>query len=171
MKRDASLNNLRILSLVFGTRKVGFSVSYGTDNLIDWGVKHIPGSDKNIALEKVRELFDRFQPDFICLQDINDRQCRLRKSVRDIIAEVSTFAKDNNIPYEMVSKSEIMEGLGIEHSCEKSELLNEVICRHSAMNFRRIEKRKIWESEAYATPYLMAAALPLSLTQKNTADD
>jgi len=171
MRREQELKSQRILSLVFGTRKVGFSVSYGTDSLIDWGVKHIPGSDKSIALEKVRTLIDRFQPGLICLQDINEPQCRLGKPVRDIITGVSTFAKDNSIPYEMVSKLEIMDGLGIEYSCEKSELLNKVICRHSNMNFPKMEKRKIWESEAYATPYLMAAALPLSLTQENNGDD
>jgi len=171
MRSEETLKSQRILSLVFGTRKMGFSVSYGTDNLIDWGVKHIPGSNKNVAIEKVGKLVEHFQPSLICLQDVNDPQCQLGKPVRDIVTEVSKFASKRSVALKLVSKSEIQEGLCITSPCEKSELLDEIIRHHSDMNFPKIEKRKIWESEAYATPYLMAASFPLSLTKDGAMNE
>ena len=155
----------RILSLAFASRRMGFVVAHGVDNLIDWGVKDIPGTDIDIALSKVQKLIDRYHPNVICIQDINDPECRLGKSVVTILSELKPVCKKQDVAFKTVSKSDVRKNLGLSDKACKQEVVAEIANMYPQLqNLLPPPPRKLWEAEDRNTTTFIACSMILTLT-------
>lgn len=155
-----SLRQQRILSLAFATRRMGFVVSYDTDKLLDWGVKIIPRTDKDIALGKVQKLIDHYQPDLILLQSVTDKDFKLGQAVQNIITGISVDCKMRKIRARAIRQVAIKWALGLQRPNNKQALFAAVQYRFDGLSLPETQKRTNYgETQTYAVQMLALALL------------
>jgi len=89
----------RILGLALGSGQISYVLKEdGCDMLLNYGVKEIRSSHQHTALKTVKSLYDKFQPNFICIQDIYDSECRLGTKQRQSIKAIEAWPYYNHIP-------------------------------------------------------------------------
>jgi len=93
-------NKIRILSLDPGTKHLGFAVFEDTD-LVDYGIKSIRQGSKNIILEHIDEIFDRWiqtiNPDYLVLEKNQFSQIQNNLRLMIAIGHLKKSAKKKNI--------------------------------------------------------------------------
>jgi len=89
---------IRVLGIDPSTRNVSFVVLEGPTSLIDWGTKTTRKADSPRALEIIRGLVDRFQPQVVAIEDCHARGSRRCARVRTLLDEiVSTVAHEYEV--------------------------------------------------------------------------
>src|SRR5260370_18282200 len=89
---------IRVLGLDPSTRSIAFAVLEGSASLIDWGMKTTGKADSARALEVIRALIEKFQPQVVAIEDCRSRGSRRRERVRALLEDVaSTMPSSANI--------------------------------------------------------------------------
>ena len=164
MSSGKPVRTQRILSLAFASRHMGFVVAHDVDNLMDWGVKNIPRTDKDIALAKVQKLISHYQPALICIQNIKDSECRLGTSIITILSELKTVCAKQNVAFKAVSKRDVRENLELPDNACKQDVAAKVANMYPQLQNLLPPPRKLWEAEGRNTITLIACSMILTLT-------
>jgi len=149
-----------VLGLALGSGQVGYVLKEDScDMLLDYGVKEIRSSHQHTALKTVQSLYDKLKPDFICIQDIYDHECRLGPKQRQSIKVIETWLVAQNVALKAVSKSDIRHTLGLSDTATKHDVCMALLKSYPDLKCLGYRKSKIWESKNRAGLCLMALSL------------
>lgn len=152
-----------VLSIYPTTHGFAFVLFEGPESPFDWGVKQIRGPKKNSkALKEVARLLERYQPDALVIEDINEngsrRSGRIRKLYRLLIS--AALSQDIDVcryPHSVVRAC--FSQLGAKTKYEIAKAVSTYI---PAFAHRMPPLRKIWMSEDPRQSLFDAAALGLT---------
>lgn len=134
---------LRALAVDPTSKGFCFALLEGSERLVDWGCRQVPPADPERFVLRLSELLERFQPDFLVLEEPDGSRRRGRG--RERIAAATALAGKRGLPVATVSRKRITEtfaGAGDKHGIAESlsryfpELLGSLP-----------KKRKPWASE------------------------
>jgi|SRR5579864_1169522 len=86
------------------TRKgFAFAVLETPSFLVDWGMKNAPAKSGDLR-RKVDNLFSRYKPSLLVVEDLAARGCRRRKRAKREIKSVEHLAEKRGVPIERVAR-------------------------------------------------------------------
>lgn len=150
----------RILGLALGSGQIGYVLKEdGHDMLLDYGVKEIKSSQQPSALKTLQLLYDKFQPDFICIQDIYDSESRLGTKQRQSIKAIEAWLAAQDVSLKAVSKSDTRHTFDLSDTATKHDVCMALLQSYPDLKILGYKKSKIWESKNRAGLCLTALAL------------
>jgi hypothetical protein len=156
-----------VLAIYPSTRGFAFVVFEGPLSPVDWGVKAIPGSQKNRrCLAAIQLIIDRFQPGAIVLQDTTPGGTRRADRIRTLNAAIGELAERNGIPTVAFSRAEVLKAFLRVGPIRNKHQLAELITKHiPAFEHYLPPTRRPWMSEDARMSLFDAAALALMFFQ------
>ena len=143
----------------------GFAFAYfeGPLSPVDWGVKEIHGPDKNaIALEALRDLVERLQPDALVLQDCTGPRARRAHRIRRLHQLIGHFAAVQAIDVHAYTRDQVRECFSKVGARTRFEIAQAISGQVHAFGHRLPPVRKIWQSEDPRMSLFDAAALAMT---------
>ena len=84
---------IRLVAIDPSTEGFGFAVFEGPRRLVDWGIVHVRGRDKNIeSLTRFEYLVEQFEPQAVALEDCSAKGCQRRYRTRVLITQMAEYA-------------------------------------------------------------------------------
>jgi hypothetical protein len=153
----------RVLAIDPTTKGFGFAVMEGPDELVDWGVRSAFSDDKNATtLELVSDLFERYRPEIIVLQDARSGKWRRCERVRDLLWDVSRLALQKKISTRLISHARMRAVFGDLGARTKHEIAAAIAKRLPELWPRQPRYRQPWMPEDYSMAIFDAAALAIT---------
>jgi len=163
VRRQNNLKPTRILSIAFASKRLGFVVADSRKQIIDYGTLKIPKTDKVLALKRVHGLIELFNPNFICIQNIEDSDCRLGNAVKIILRELESEILKKDVALKAVTKGDVWGTLGLTAGSNKQRVAE--VTQNSFIHLKGIvsQKRNPWESEHRNSVIFIAASMAFTL--------
>lgn len=106
-----------VLSVYLNTRGFAFIVFEGHLSPFDWGIRETRGPRKcNICLPRITQLFDRYPPDALVIQDTSEQGTERARWISRLNTSIAALANDRNIPVFAYSRDQI-RGAFESHGC------------------------------------------------------
>lgn len=160
-----------VLSIYVNTRGFAFIVFEGRLSPFDWGIRETRGPRKcRACLPRITQLFDRYAPDVLVIQDTSEQGTRRARWISNLNATIAALAKNRNIPVFAYSREQV--GGAFEcYGCPNKQSLAELIAKHiPAFELYVPPPRKPWMSEDRRMGLFDAAALALVYFQSLNGD-
>lgn len=119
-----------------------FAVLEAPAFLVDWGSKSVTSSN---FLQKVDDLFSRYTPDVLVLEDLADKGARRRKRARREIGSIERRALKRGVRVERVSRLGVRDTFAPEKS--KYEVAARLAEIFPVLANRLPRKRNTWRPE------------------------
>lgn len=143
----------------------GFAFIYfeGPLSPVDWGVKEFHGANKNArALEALRVLVDRLQPDALVLQDCTGPLARRAKRIKHLHRLIAHFAGVQSIDLHTYSREQVRDCFSKVGARTRIEIAQAIASQVHALSHRLPPVRKIWQAERPRMNLFDAAALAMT---------
>jgi hypothetical protein len=149
-----------VLSVYPQSRGLAYALFEGILSPIDWGIREARGSEKNArCLKRVGELFSRYEPDVLVLQDIPHCGSRRDSRIHALHGSIVELAQIYTIPVRLYTREEMharFAGLG----ATTKHAIAETIAKHvPALKVYVPPPRKPWKGEHAHMGIFEAAAL------------
>src|SRR2546421_6611574 len=90
----------RVLAIAPSVRGLGFAIFEGPEMLVDWGVKGARNEKNSRCLLQIVNLFERYRPDALVVEDCRRKRSRRCLRVRRLIIETTRLSSSRIIhPY------------------------------------------------------------------------
>src|SRR5882672_2531225 len=100
----------RVLAIDPISRGFGFAVFEGPERLIDWGVAHVRGEDRQAkCLKRVAGLVQRYEPGIVVVENWGKPGGRRRERARVLIQRIVCLASDRRVRTGKVSRREVLK--------------------------------------------------------------
>lgn len=166
MKKNP-IKHLRILSIAPSSRGFGFAVLEGQETLVDWGVKPVKGDKNAQSLLKLGELIEHYQPDFLVLEDVDDKNSRRSPRIKALGKKIMVFAETHKLKVTLFSREQVNRRFFIDGHGTKHVLARIIAGRFpDELGFRLPPKRRLWMSEDRRMDIFDAVALVLMFWMK-----
>jgi Holliday junction resolvasome RuvABC endonuclease subunit len=161
MKRNVS--NRRVLAVDPTSKGFGFAVLEGKERLLDWGIKVIPKSDKNVAcLIRLTDLIEYYHPQVIVVENVAGKGSRRCLRVQKLMEMIVALAADKKIKTRSFSRYDIRKAFSQYGAVNKHQVAL-VIARHFPELAPRLPRvRKAWATEQLRMNIFDAVALALT---------
>jgi hypothetical protein len=134
-----------VLSIFPSASGFGYAVFEGPQSLVDWGVKSVHSSQKNLeSLQKARDLLNFYDPDTVVLEDYEGHGSRRAKRIRTLINSMAAYAQREGISTTSFSRSELRACFGLG---SKRQIAEAIAREFPELEPRLPPVRKIWMSE------------------------
>jgi len=136
---------------------------------IDWGIKGVPGRDKNaLLLKKVSALLDANQPDVVVLEEPTEPRVRRSPRIERLTRAIEFLAQEQVIDVKRYSRSIVQDCFIQLGARTRYETAVAIASRILAFERFLPPRRKLWMSEDVRMGIFGAAAL--ALTYYNLTD-
>lgn len=134
----------------------------GPHMLLDWAIAGVkPVTNKN-CLRRLADLFDRYQPDVLVLENIDGEGSRRGARVRRLLIAVSKLAEKQGITVRSFSPKQVRETFAETGASNKDDVAALVAQRYPELIPRLPPRRRIWDPEDYRMGIFDAAAFALT---------
>ena len=149
-------------------RGLGFSVFYGADTPIDWGVRRSRRWSKAKCIDKVAEILDYYQPDTIVLEHFDSSDSRRSLGAQHTVEALATFADNQGYAVIRLSKRAVQD-VFVQYSCaSKYDIAHCIQIWLPEFGSVLPPKRKRWDREDYRMTIFSSAALALTYFYTNS---
>lgn len=138
----------------------GWALFDGPDSLFDWGTADIRNGDNVKVLLRTAQLFDKYRPPVLVLEEFDGAQSRRRPRLRLLCRAVVARAELRNMRIHRHAREDIAAALFPART--RHEIAVTVAARLEPLRPYVPEKRKVWEHERLAMSVFCAAACVLS---------
>ncbi|HTV30639.1 MAG TPA: hypothetical protein VMF32_23040 [Xanthobacteraceae bacterium] len=138
----------------------GWALFDGPDSLFDWGTADIRKGDNVRALLRAAQLFDKYRPPLLILEEFDGTQSRRQPRLRLLCRAVVARAELRNMRVHRYAREEIAAALFPART--RYEIALAVAARLEHLQLHVPKKRKVWERERLAMSVFCAAACVLS---------
>jgi hypothetical protein len=156
-----------VLTTYLNARGFAFVLFESALSPFDWGAKDMRGPRRHSrSLDLVGELFDRYEPDVLVIQDTSpDGTCRAAR-IAKLNDAIATLARHHGIPVYAYSRADVRAVFGY-LGVPSKEMIAGAIAKH-ILAFQRYlpPPRKPWKSEDARMGIFDAAALGIVFFQK-----
>jgi hypothetical protein len=145
--RKRQRHNL-ILGIYLNVRGFAFVLFEGPFSPVDWGIIEIRGKNRiRRSIGRIGDLFGRYQPDALVLQNMSVSGERRAKHIRTLNEAIKVLAGTQSIPIYMYSRAQVRDYFK-EFGLTSKDAIAETIARKIPMLERLVpSRRKIWNSE------------------------
>jgi hypothetical protein len=157
----------RIFAVEIRSRKVGYAIVEGDNNLLDWGVRTFLNPEDSSSHRRLAVLFALFRPSMILLSDISKRDRRREHAARALIHLVAIEAESLSISIELVSKDSIRSFFNGAGHLTKHEMARVIVTIFPELAWHLPRQRKAWQSESPSQIVFDALALLIFYVAKN----
>jgi len=162
MKFLRLFNRERVLALAPTTRGIGFIVFEGPQLPLDWGMRFAKGDKNTQCVQRAAELFDRYKPDVIVLENYSGPGSRRSKRVQTLIEDIAARAKERGVSSRRYARSEIRQCFATSGASNKQQIAEAVGTEYRQLRRFVPPRRKIWLPEHYRMAIFDAASLALT---------
>jgi endonuclease/exonuclease/phosphatase family metal-dependent hydrolase len=152
-----------VLAIHFNSRGFAFVLFEGSTNPIDWGIVDARGVDKDITIrERLKDLFARYQPDFLVLQDMSYMGTHRPHRIRRLNRLASALAEEYAFAVTYFAREAVRRCFRYLTTVTKDTIAAAVAKRLPAFERLIPPRRKTWNSEDARMGVFDAAALALT---------
>jgi len=157
-----------IMAIYPNSRGFAFVLFEGPLSPLDWGLVEVRGNSKNRAtITRISELFGRYEPAALILQDMSEKPNHRARRIRDLNEAVALLAETQGISVFTYSRARVRECFAYLGAPTK-QYIADVIAKHIPAFERYLPpERKRWRSEDFRMGLFDAAALGLTFFQAN----
>lgn len=155
----------RALTLDPRIRRVGAACFEGA-LLADWAIKNVRRDTPQVRVQKrlipmLIRMLDRCEPTVLVLPDVGPKGVRRSANVREMIDAVAREANVRGIEVRSIHEKEVKAAFGKvrQGAGRNKQTINEIIVSwFPELKSSRPKARRVWDSEAHATPLFDAIA-------------
>lgn len=139
----------RVLALALDITSKGISyvVLEGPESLLDWGSVRVKDQSKNAYLDRAEELYSRYLPHLLVLEDSQGKSARRGPRTKAIIARLELFAFGKCLPVFKASRGDVRVAFrGAAKT--KQEIAEAIVKVFPELGDLLPKPRRAWESEA-----------------------
>ena len=136
----------RVLSLDITNKGVAFAVFTGTDALFEWGTRSVKDKAKNSYLARVEELYERYLPHLLVLEDPDGAKSKRGDRAKAIINRLELFALGKYLPVAKFSRGDVQVTFRGEAKT-KQEIAEAIVTRFPELIDDLPDLRRAWEAE------------------------
>ena len=137
----------RVLAIDPTSKGFGYAVLEGPAVLIDWGVKHTKADRNPRCLQQARELFDRFQPDFLVVENTSAKSSRRCPRVAQLIEKLLLMAAGRDLGTRRISRIQMQRCFSENGPATKRQVAVALAQRFPELEPHLPPIRKPWMSE------------------------
>lgn len=157
----------RVLAIDPTTRGFAYVVFEGPELLLEWGLCQVRPEKKNArCIQRIEELFVRYTPEVVILEDYDGAESHRRSRVRTLIRSVKGLARRRGIRERAFSRGEIRRAFAALGVTTKHSIARELAKRYPELAPRLPDARKCWESEDERMNLFDAASLALTYFER-----
>ena len=156
---SAPATEKRVLAIDPMHRGFGYVVLEGSEDLIDWGVRHVQGSKNKASLQAASELISFYRPQILVLEDVSSKNCRRRKRVRELIDALDQLGRRRGLSVRRINQAKVRRTLSVSN---KTQMARAIVARFPELRSRLPPERKPWMSEHLTMAIFDAAAFALA---------
>jgi hypothetical protein len=142
-----SLQTKRVVAIDPTIRGFGFVVLEGPERLIDWAVVKVRENKEDNCLHRVADLFVRYRPDVLVLEDPAGRGSRRCRRVQKLLHKVERLAGKQSIPTRRFSRARVRRAFSESGAKTKFEIATAIAKRFPELAPRLPRFRKPWMTE------------------------
>jgi RNase H-fold protein (predicted Holliday junction resolvase) len=150
---------LRVLAVDPSTRGFGYALFEGPDRLVDWGTKDIRKYKPAAALQKIKELIRRYEPEVLVVEDCGHTRSRRNLRVRRLTKQMFAVARRSGIKGYALPLVAVYQQFSKRGARTKYDIASTLAGEFPALMLRLPPKRKPWQSEDSRMSIFAAAAL------------
>jgi len=151
-----------VLTVYPFSRGFAFVLFEGPDSPFDWGVKEIRDKQRNVkTLDEIKDLIDRYSPEAMVIEDINDRAGRRSSRIKKLYQMINHLAATEHVDLHRISNAEIKQYFAVVGATTKYEIAKAISRQIPAFGHRLPRVRKPWMSADPRQSLFDAAALGL----------
>jgi RNase H-fold protein (predicted Holliday junction resolvase) len=169
MKNRYGHRSLRVLAVDPSTRGFGYAVFEAPQMLVDWGTKDIRQDKERMALRKIGELLQRYEPSVLVVEDCTHITARRTARIARLTEQMLAVARTQGVSGCAVPRSAVYRNFAKANARTKYEIALALTRRFPALVLRLPPKRKPWQSEDPRTTIFDAAAFGLTYLEKRRA--
>lgn len=153
---------LRTLAIAPSAYGFGFAVMDGFDNLADWGMKEAKGDKNKVALNKVRELVGRYQPELLVIPNTEVENSRRSTRIKKLTRKIKELGQSKGTKVAAYTLEEMHAVFSEGKKGTKHDIAVKLGARFPDELGNRVPpKRKLWQSEDSRMDIFDAVALAL----------
>jgi hypothetical protein len=137
----------RVMAIDPVTRGFGFVVFEGPEQLVDWAVVETKANKESRSLRRVADLFVRYRPDVLVLEDPTGRGSRRCARVRKLLDKVERVAAKESVVVRRLSRGRVRRAFSGSGAKTKYEIAGEIAKRFPELVPRLPRFRKPWMTE------------------------
>lgn len=151
-----------VLAIDPTTHGVGYVALNGPHMLLDWAIAGVKPVTNKHCLRRLADLFDRYQPDVLVLENLKGEGSRRGARVRRLLIAVSKLAEKRGITVCSFSPKQVRETFADTGASNKDDVAALVAQRYPELIPRLPPRRRIWDPEDYRMGIFDAAAFALT---------
>jgi hypothetical protein len=151
-----------VLGLAPTTRGVGFVVFEDIDSPVDWGVKEVRQQKNKGALAWAEELFLRYQPAVLVVEDCQAPGSRREPRICKLLDAIVEKARRRRITVHCYSRATVIQMFKARGAHNKDDIAAAIVELIPELGQELPRRRRIWESEHYTMAVFEAAALAMT---------
>lgn len=136
------------LGISFQSKRMGYVVMAGQDQLIDFGVIDFKRKEAPKILKCFREAIEEFEPDMVCFPAIKSRDCYLGETARELISLLRRECRKQKVKQRQITKSQIRNAMTLSCRSTKHDLAIKLAGSYPEVSNLLPDARKLWEAEA-----------------------
>lgn len=148
-----------VLAVSASPRGFAYVVFSGPQQPFDWGVREVPGNQKNArCLLAIRKLIREYRPEALVIEETR-RGSQRGPRIRALYRKIAEVAKGERTRVVRNSKDQVRASFAAEKAVTRPEIAQAVAKRIPAFAPKLPPPRKIWMSESPRQSLFDAAAL------------
>ena len=151
-----------VLAVYPSSRGFGYVLFEGPESPYDWGMREIKDEDKNEkTLAAIAQLIERYHPEALVLEDIEDRRYRRNERIRKLYRRLAHLAETEYVEVYRYSEQALVRYFGALGAHTKYERAEAIARQIPAFAHRMPRVRKPWMAADPRQALFDAAALGL----------
>jgi hypothetical protein len=152
----------RVLAIDPISRGFGFVVFEGPEQLVDWSVVETKEDKETRGLCRVADLFVRYRPNVLVLEDLVGRGSRRCRRVRKLLDKIERLADKESISVRRFARAKVRRAFSDSGAKTKFEIATAIAKRFPELQPRLPRFRKPWMTEDDRMSIFDAASFALS---------
>lgn len=150
----------RVLAIDPSPPGFGYAVLEGDARLVDWGLAHVTGANKNAkSVGRCADLLRLYRPQVLAVEDCASQACRRRDRARVLIHEFTVVAQRLAVETTVVTWHQIRCALDVGPQANKEAIMARLARAFPELADRKPPHRRPWMSEDPRTSIFDAAGL------------
>jgi hypothetical protein len=142
-------NNKVILAIYPNTFGIGYVVSSGPNEILDYGLKTVKSKELKTYRKKIDWLLEYCKPDIVLVQDYQKNNRIVSKRTHKLLAELKTKSQAMGLKIHSYSRSQIKQVFLAFESESKYDIAMQILKWYPMLEPRKPKKRTAWLSEHY----------------------
>jgi hypothetical protein len=156
-----------VLAIAPSTRGFAFILFLDPTDPIDWGIKEVRGSQKNVrCLGETKKLLRRYQPDVVVTEAYERLETKRGPRIRSLLRDAEGLAVREGAIVVTYTRADVQRTFDPKRAVSRPEIARQIAQQIPALAMKLPPPRQIWMGEDPRQSLFDAAALGLTYTKR-----